>query len=622
MNDSLTFSGFVKTNEEPRINVGDVNIYNAFTHQKIANSDAMGFFTVTFKTHRHSVIKVFRKGYEDFVQISFEGFLKHKKDSAHKIKLNVIDLVTGDTLSDHYESGFSNFTLESDKDYSFLATTESGDTVDVEDVKFEGFIKNSNNPYVLQDVKLKDSESEEVLFSSNKEGFFNVDMKIGEEYVLGLEHTYPLHGYTFWFEGFVKSENGADIPNVKITSDGSNDTTDLSSNAGFIGIEWNENQSYSFEVEKEEEKVYRNILKFEGSVQDGDIPVSVGDVQVFDNGPDTLLFETDMFGFFDAELKPDVTYSFLAKRKGDNHQDTLDLKFSGFVRDDRDSMVKADISIYDPEARKFVPVSSEKGYLSMKLEENKVYKVRAIKDTLSKEAKPEEEKVYVHEIEEVEEIKKDSSLMKTDKQDESEVPTIEDLSTDRYVLFSFNQIREKRQYFLVDHEHHHIAEVSHINDKIQILLRDFTLYLNVPFKGKWEKAEDVERYLSNSDLSITRIETFPSIFFGDNSYDLTQEAKSELDKVAGVLKEFHGLVLMAKAFTDPRGTAQYNFALSQKRARAVIQYLKSKGVDESRLKASAQGIDQENVNCEACKKDYNLSRRTDLIIIHKNALKR
>lgn len=60
------------------------------------------------------------------------------------------------------------------------------------------------------------------------------------------------------------------------------------------------------------------------------------------------------------------------------------------------------------------------------------------------------------------------------------------------------------------------------------------------------------------------------VFFAQNSAELTSEAKSVLDKVEGTVD--------VVATSSPEGTPEYNQSLSERRAKAVADYLKAKGV--------------------------------------------
>jgi outer membrane protein OmpA-like peptidoglycan-associated protein len=87
------------------------------------------------------------------------------------------------------------------------------------------------------------------------------------------------------------------------------------------------------------------------------------------------------------------------------------------------------------------------------------------------------------------------------------------------------------------------------------------------------------------------------VTFDFNSDHLTDAAKENLDQFAIALRDSQ---LAERHFridghTDATGTEQYNLTLSERRAKAVVSYLESKGIDASRLVAKGWGKSQPRV---------------------------
>jgi outer membrane protein OmpA-like peptidoglycan-associated protein len=82
-----------------------------------------------------------------------------------------------------------------------------------------------------------------------------------------------------------------------------------------------------------------------------------------------------------------------------------------------------------------------------------------------------------------------------------------------------------------------------------------------------------------------------NIFFDLNSDKILQKSFDALNEVAEILKENSALRLSIEGHSDNAGKANYNLALSQKRAEAVKAYLIAQGIDPGRL--AAQGFGQE-----------------------------
>jgi OOP family OmpA-OmpF porin len=88
------------------------------------------------------------------------------------------------------------------------------------------------------------------------------------------------------------------------------------------------------------------------------------------------------------------------------------------------------------------------------------------------------------------------------------------------------------------------------------------------------RADSLASLVSNLD-SYKQIAT-ASVTFGFDKSVLTRKDKAQLDQLAGPLNSTKGYILEVTGGTDSVGSAEYNYALSQRRAEAVVQYLASK----------------------------------------------
>ncbi|MBC7874812.1 MAG: OmpA family protein [Ferruginibacter sp.] len=83
-----------------------------------------------------------------------------------------------------------------------------------------------------------------------------------------------------------------------------------------------------------------------------------------------------------------------------------------------------------------------------------------------------------------------------------------------------------------------------------------------------------------------------NIQFDVNSAVLLAAGKSELDKLAGLLKENASLEILLSGHTSAEGAAGLNRELSLKRVRSCKDYLASKGIDEGRITIKGFGPDK------------------------------
>ena len=114
------------------------------------------------------------------------------------------------------------------------------------------------------------------------------------------------------------------------------------------------------------------------------------------------------------------------------------------------------------------------------------------------------------------------------------------------------------------------------------------------------------------------IELKPIIFDLDKS-KIRPDAAAELDKVVRLLEDNPDIVIELGSHTDSRGSSYINLQLSEKRAKASVAYIISKGIDASRIQGKGYGEYQiinrckEGLSCTEAEHQEN--RRTVLKIV-------
>ncbi|MGB0522190.1 MAG: OmpA family protein [Flammeovirgaceae bacterium] len=105
------------------------------------------------------------------------------------------------------------------------------------------------------------------------------------------------------------------------------------------------------------------------------------------------------------------------------------------------------------------------------------------------------------------------------------------------------------------------------------------------------------KYICNPTIAASpRVEiktdtllTFPKVQFRTGSASLAKIAFPVLDQVVTFLNTNPNLVIEIQGHTDQIGTAAYNLKLSKMRAITVAKYIKSKGIDASRISPIGYG---------------------------------
>ncbi len=105
-----------------------------------------------------------------------------------------------------------------------------------------------------------------------------------------------------------------------------------------------------------------------------------------------------------------------------------------------------------------------------------------------------------------------------------------------------------------------------------------------------------------------------NVFFDSGSAELREESHYELDRLARLLKENYQLKIEIRGHTDEVGTEADNLALSQRRAKAVVEYLLAKGIDPSRLSSRGFGESQPVADNDT-PEGRQLNRRTEFVVV-------
>lgn len=110
----------------------------------------------------------------------------------------------------------------------------------------------------------------------------------------------------------------------------------------------------------------------------------------------------------------------------------------------------------------------------------------------------------------------------------------------------------------------------------------------------------------------------PTIFFDFDKSEIKDDYKDELDIVVAAMELYPSLKIQVNSHTDSRGPNSYNQPLSERRAKATVEYISSKGIDINRLKYKGYGETQlvnecaDGVRCSAAKHQKN--RRSEFLI--------
>ncbi len=112
--------------------------------------------------------------------------------------------------------------------------------------------------------------------------------------------------------------------------------------------------------------------------------------------------------------------------------------------------------------------------------------------------------------------------------------------------------------------------------------------------------------------AVVRME---NIFFDFDKFELKRASFPELNRVIKMMQKNEGVRISVEGHTDNVGTKEYNNALSERRARAVTDYLVRNGISKDRMKAKGWGMSKPIASNDEEKGGRELNRRVEFIIL-------
>ncbi|HEV7622351.1 MAG TPA: OmpA family protein, partial [Flavisolibacter sp.] len=101
--------------------------------------------------------------------------------------------------------------------------------------------------------------------------------------------------------------------------------------------------------------------------------------------------------------------------------------------------------------------------------------------------------------------------------------------------------------------------------------------------------KEIHKDLYLVPIEIGQVVRLNNVFFDFDKWDLRPESFIELDRVVSLLNENPAIEIEMSAHTDNRGSDDYNFKLSDNRARSVMDYIISKGIAPARIISHGYG---------------------------------
>lgn len=126
--------------------------------------------------------------------------------------------------------------------------------------------------------------------------------------------------------------------------------------------------------------------------------------------------------------------------------------------------------------------------------------------------------------------------------------------------------------------------------------------------------KEIHKDLYLVPIEIGQVVRLNNVFFDFDKWDLRPESFVELDRVVKLLTENPAIEIEMSAHTDSYGSDDYNFKLSDNRARSVMEYIISKGIASTRITSQGYG-ETKPVAANDTPENRQLNRRVEFKIM-------
>ncbi len=138
---------------------------------------------------------------------------------------------------------------------------------------------------------------------------------------------------------------------------------------------------------------------------------------------------------------------------------------------------------------------------------------------------------------------------------------------------------------------------------------------NITLPGMKEEEQVFEYNLKLRKLEKGTWTVLRNVYFDFDKATLKDESYVEINKLYNMLSENSRLIAEIAGHTDNVGAKQYNYKLSYKRAKAVVDVLIKKGTDPVRVKAVGYGEDRPLASNDDEKEGRELNRRVEFRVL-------
>ena len=120
-------------------------------------------------------------------------------------------------------------------------------------------------------------------------------------------------------------------------------------------------------------------------------------------------------------------------------------------------------------------------------------------------------------------------------------------------------------------------------------------------------------------MDLAKVFEIKEIKFDYNKANIRPDAEVELTKIVEVMREYPKMKIDIRSHTDSRGADSYNLKLSDRRAKATLEWIVKQGIERKRLTAKGYGETQLVNGCSngvpCTEEEHQENRRSEFIVV-------
>jgi outer membrane protein OmpA-like peptidoglycan-associated protein len=146
----------------------------------------------------------------------------------------------------------------------------------------------------------------------------------------------------------------------------------------------------------------------------------------------------------------------------------------------------------------------------------------------------------------------------------------------------------------------------------------FTQSIELSTKGEKYSKDYIANFVLD-EIIIEKPIVLENIYYDLDKWEIRADAAAELDKLVKLLNDNPNVVIEMGSHTDSRAGDHYNLVLSEKRAKATVDYLVYRGIDTGRLKYKGYGetklVNRCKNNVACSEEEHQQNRRTEFKVL-------